>query len=156
MASIYVEIREGLKMNENNHSTDRAANGADIATVFADPKFLASVYAVTGKTSPEPINDIDAAKITDLPLSGSGIDDLKGLEYFVRLKILHCADVKLTVLPALPAELGIHDYGNDQLAESPAPPVELRILDCDNDQLPEPLVLPVELRILDCGSNQCI
>jgi hypothetical protein len=72
---------------------------ADTVVHFPDPNFEAAVRELIGKPVEE--GDLlagDLAGITRLDVSGRGIADLTGIEYFAALEWLDCSDNRLTTL----------------------------------------------------------
>jgi Leucine-rich repeat (LRR) protein len=69
----------------------------DTVLRFPDPGFEAAVREIIGKPE-EDIIASDVAEITDLDVSGRGIADLTGIEYFAALKVLDCRENRLTTL----------------------------------------------------------
>jgi Leucine-rich repeat (LRR) protein len=82
------------------------------------------------------------------------ITDLTGIDAFVNLTSLNCADNKLTSLPNLPPFLRTLYCGNNKLKELNNLPKNLILLNCHGNQLKILPTLPGNLQTLDCSNNQ--
>ncbi|MDR1184138.1 MAG: hypothetical protein LBK67_05015, partial [Coriobacteriales bacterium] len=93
----------------------------------------------------------EIAEITEIDLSGKGIDSLAGIENFTALESLDVSDNDLVTLPALPATLTDLDCSGNGLDSLPALPDALTRLDCSNNGLATLPELPPALEYLDCS-----
>ncbi|MDR1692451.1 MAG: M6 family metalloprotease domain-containing protein [Oscillospiraceae bacterium] len=69
----------------------------DVSAAFADANFLKAVRKLLGNPD-GPIYAGDLEQVENLNLSGNGIADLAGIEYFTSLQTLDCSDNQLTEL----------------------------------------------------------
>ncbi|HUM47961.1 MAG TPA: hypothetical protein PLD84_13605, partial [Chitinophagales bacterium] len=121
-----------------------------------DPNFAAYLQSNFGSCITG--NQLDTTcsfvtSLTTIDVSGSGIQDLTGIQYFDSLVNLFCQDNLLTTLPKLSKTLLYLGISNNQFTEVPALPPNLGQLYCSNnfiDSLPQ---LPLSLNVLSCGNN---
>jgi hypothetical protein len=132
----------------------------DISDTFKDENFRQQVWKWLGKSGTPGI--ITRKDILDrLPevnytfnISGSGIRDLSGLEYFDGLKVFKCNSNQLTGLPALPDTLTELNCAGNQLEKLPPLPAGLGILRCNGNELEALPPLPECLIYLHCYRNK--
>jgi len=107
----------------------------EITDTFIDPNFAKVVYELIGKTKNEPIYDIDVRNIDFLDVSGKGISNFSGIEFFKSLMVLDCSGNLLM-------ELNLNGLDN------------LAYINCSNNQLKELIVkTKINLKVLDCSGN---
>jgi uncharacterized repeat protein (TIGR01451 family) len=83
-----------------------------------------------------------------------GIEDLTGIEVFVKDSILNCGHNLLTSLPTLPPSLDYLICNNNQLTNLPVLPPTVQVLVCSDNQITNLPTLPIILRELICNNNQ--
>lgn len=101
--------------------------------------------------------NIDCPEIQEednVGLSGLGISDLTGIEYFINLNQLYCSFNQLSNLPVLPNSLTTLNCQSNQLTSLPNLPATLSLLLCYDNQLTSLPNLPGTLTSLSCGKNQ--
>ena len=92
---------------------------------------------------------------TSLSISGSGIANLSGIEYFHNLGSLNCSDNNLSSLPSnLPTGLNTLTCYNNNLTSLPILPSGLNNLDCRQNQIASIPSLPPSLLDFLCSFNQ--
>ena len=92
--------------------------------------------------------------LTYMNVSGAGIHDLDGVQYFTALQTLVCSNNYLITLPALPdAIVQLECEGND-LVSFTSLPASLIHLNCWDNQLTSLPALPPALEWLNCYENQ--
>jgi hypothetical protein len=92
-----------------------------------------------------------------LDVSGNGIADLFGVQFFVSLQTLNCSDNLLTALPYLPASVKEMNCEKNSFVDLPAVlPLGLNILHCGFNQLKTLPALPSGLDELDCNNNKIV
>ena len=103
---------------------------------FPDKTFREYVSDNFDENEDNVLSDDEIAKVTSIDCNGSGITNLKGIEYFTELQNLYCYENNLTTL----------DISNNTKVE---------MLDCDNNQLTKlDLSNNTKLESLSCGNNQ--
>ena len=103
---------------------------------FPDKTFREYVSDNFDEIKDNVLSDDEIAKVTSIDCNGSGITNLKGIEYFTELQNLYCYENNLTTL----------DISNNTKVE---------MLDCDNNQLTKlDLSNNTKLESLSCGNNQ--
>lgn len=115
--------------------------------------FLQSNYAgcMVGDSLDTQCNEVTQS--SDLNVSGLGISDLTGAQYFISMNYLICSSNDLTWLPPLNAQLYTLNCENNQLVELPELPEGLNGLYCGDNQLSELPDLPESLWSLFCENN---
>jgi uncharacterized repeat protein (TIGR01451 family) len=89
-------------------------------------------------------------------INNSSLSDLSGIEYFVNLNVLYCANNQLTTLPTLSENLTYLDCSNNQISNLPFLSDSLSTLICNNNYLSGFPNLPNNLTVLKCNQNDLI
>ena len=92
--------------------------------------------------------------IVSLNISNKNVTSLPDLTRFKNLKILHCSNNKLTLLPTLPQNLEELNCYDNELTLLPTLPQKLKILRCFNNKLTLLPSLPQKLQRLYCDNNE--
>ena len=136
------------------------AQATDITTDFVDVAFQDAVRDLFGLTSGAPImDDLDFASVTELDISGLGIEHLNGISYFTDLEKLNCSDNLLTAFDNFPAGGGFTatlkwiDCSKNQIVACDPLPGNLEYFDCSNNLLPGLPSLPNTLEYFNCSNN---
>lgn len=95
----------------------------------------------------------DIPTVTNIDVSGQGIADLTGIQYFMSLQSLNCDNNILTTLPSLPNSLTLLVCRNNSLTSLPTLPNNLIRMFCSNNNLTSLPTLPNNLLELSCGEN---
>lgn len=90
---------------------------------------------------------------TDLPISGSNINSIEGIQAFVNLISLNCSYNPITSLPALPNSLIALNCNKCTIIGFSVLPNSLMYLDCYGMGLNNLPILPNNLTRLGCGGN---
>lgn len=103
--------------------------------IFPDPAFRAYVADLFGRKEGDVISDEQFYSVREMDISGLGISDLTGIEYFTNLWTLNCSNNNLVSL----------DISNNP---------RLRELDCSDNQLPSvDISNNLKLGKLNCSGN---
>jgi Leucine-rich repeat (LRR) protein len=95
----------------------------------------------------------EIAEITEIDLSGKGIDSLAGIENFTALESLNVSDNNIAALPELPETLTDLDVSDNNLAVLPVLPAILVDLNVSGNDLSSLPVLPAALTDLNVSDN---
>ena len=90
---------------------------------------------------------------TYINLTGCGLKDLNGIQYFTHLNALYCSFNSLTSVPLLSNSITILALNNNQISSISAFPTSLQKLDCGTNQLSSLPLLPNTLTYLNCDGN---
>jgi Leucine-rich repeat (LRR) protein len=93
---------------------------------------------------------------TFINVTGNGISNLNGIQYFTSLQTLYCNVNPLTSLPQLPNTLITLGCNVNSLTSLPQLPATLQNLECNNNYLNNLPTLPNSLKTLYCNSNSLI
>ena len=124
---------------------------------FPDKTFREYVSDNFDENEDNVLSDDEIAKITSIDCNGSGITNLKGIEYFTELKNLYCYENNLTTLDlSNNTKLENLACGNNQLTElNVENNTELTFLSCYSNQLTKlDLSNNTKLERLFCSNNQ--
>jgi hypothetical protein len=91
---------------------------------------------------------------TFVNVSGLGISDLTGIEYFTSLQGLTCVSNSLSTLPTLPSGLVNLNCAGNSITSLPSLPLGLQSLICDHNAIPTLPALPNSLCWLQANTNQ--
>ncbi len=119
---------------------------------ISDPAFL-KFLKEQGLTTRD---SLDLYKIwgkKTLDVSGSGIYDLQGIEYFTHLENLNCSHNKITTLKHLPASLKVLDCSNNNIIVLRNLPEHLEELYCSYNNIAAIRHIPPTLTTLICTNN---
>ncbi len=136
-----MEIKADVPINETNFPNRNFRNSV-----------LRQSYGQDGV-----LTDDEIADVTDINVSGKGIQSLKGIEYFTALTVLYCDNNQLTELDVSKnSALTLLSCNNNQLTElDVSKNSSLTLLSCDNNQLTEIDVSKnTALTWLLCNNNQ--
>lgn len=132
-------------------------DSTDITLKFTDDNFRNAVYALIGKTSPEPVLYSDVKNIKKLNLSSLNISNLGGIEYFTALDTLWCQNNQLVSLDVSKnTTLNYLDCKNNKLKNlNVSNDAALTYLACSNNQLSTIGVSNnIALNYLECNNNE--
>ncbi|MBX2978028.1 MAG: T9SS type A sorting domain-containing protein [Flavobacteriales bacterium] len=121
-----------------------------------DPFFAGRLIELFPDCMNEELLDTSCPEVitaTMLDLISAGITDLTGIEYFVNLDSLYCADNFLMEMPEMPATLTYLDCGLNMLSELPTLPPGLTTLICAANMLEALPALPPTLTWLEASFN---
>jgi hypothetical protein len=90
---------------------------------------------------------------TNMNCSGMSIADLTGIQYFVNLDTLMCANNPLTTLSSLPPSLIYLRCNQDQLTSLPPLPNTLRYLECSTNNISSLGPIPATVETLSVVQN---
>ena len=122
---------------------------------FKDGNFRKRITDITGVQEGQLISNEQIARITELNLRNSGIENLDGIEFFTALEMLNCYDNNITELDLRNnINLTEVDFGDNFISEFKLPR-NIKIIRC-KDNLFTKLNLSEynQLNTLDCSKNK--
>ena len=122
---------------------------------FKDGNFRKRITDITGVQEGQLISNEQIARITELNLRNSGIENLDGIEFFTALEMLDCYDNNITELDLRNnINLTEVDFGDNFISEFKLPS-NIQIIHCKDNLFTElNLSQYSQLTTLDCSKNK--